>query len=1444
VTDIYTEIAAILVLAAITGTLGAVLRQPLIISYIIVGVMVGPAVLGWIQARDQVDLLAQLGITLLLFVVGLRLDIHIIRSVGPVALATGLGQIFFTSLLGYFIALSLDMPPLAALYVAVTLTFSSTIIIVKLLSDKREVDALHGRIALGFLIVQDIVVVLVMIGLSALSESGTSLGLGHEAVAVLARGGLFIAAVVILTKFMLPRWMHLMARSQESLLLFAIAWAVALSAIGIHLGFSKEVGAFLAGVALASTPYREAIGARLVGLRDFLLLFFFIDLGARLEWSDTGVQLLSVGILSLFVLVGNPLIVMTIMGAMGYRKRTAFLAGLTVAQISEFSLILAALGVKLGHIEADTMGLITMVGLVTICVSTYLILNSHQLFERLAPWLDIFERRPPRGRRLDAQPPQPMDVDAVVFGLGRYGARIVKGLHARSWRVLGMDFDPDLVSKRNKEGEAVCFGDAEDPEILSLLPLKKVCWIISTIRDLNVNKTLLQNLNHLGFRGHVAMAVNHAVEAALLESLGVSLVLLPYQDAADRAVDLVTGHEQRLLNLGEDQGRSSSKPWHALAVEQVLQDFQVDPSQGLTEQEVESRRQQYGPNRLLEKPPVPIWHLLLRQFKSLLILILIGAAGLSWMIGDLMDALVILVVVSINALLGFYQEYRAERSLALLKKMLVPEAEVRRDGQERMIPADDLVPGDVVVLDAGARIPADGRLFQAHNLQVDESSLTGESHPVEKTIHPLPEDVPLADRRNMLYMNTSVTRGRAEMIVTATGMDTEIGRLAAMLAEAEEGQTPLQIQLDSLGKRLAIIAGVVVILMLVGGWLRGQPWAEMIFIAIALAVASIPEGLPAVVTVTLALGLHRMARQRAIVKRLAAVETLGCTTVICSDKTGTMTLNQMTARALYCLGRTFQVTGEGYDPRGRIEPEAGEKTDLTAVILPLAICNDAKLTDGRVVGDPMEGALLVLAAKAGLEPEQLQREWPRIAEIPFDTAHKFMATFHRRGDRMVILVKGAPEVLLGLSTQVLQIQGVVPLTPEHHQRWLEANEAMATKGLRILASARREIQAADFDPDGDLLGYVKELTLLGLVGLMDPPRPEAKEAIELCQRAGIQVKMITGDQPVTAASIGRELGLAGELMSGSELQHLDEVALRQRIENIDIFARTTPEQKVRIVKALKAHQHVVAMTGDGVNDAPALKTADIGVAMGTTGTDVAREAATMILTDDNFATIVGAVKEGRTIYDNILKFVRFQLSTNIGAILSLLMAPFLGLPLPLNPIQILWINIIMDGPPAMALGIDPPRPGIMDEPPRSPQAQILDHRRLLRLLFFGLIMMLGTLGILWWGLETRSQATALTLAFTTFVWFQIFNVFNARVERTSALNLHSLRNRWLWVSLLGVVALQWLALETEAGRQIFETVPLTVDEWSLALAVASSVLVLEELRKAMAWCWRNLGQVH
>jgi len=901
---------------------------------------------------------------------------------------------------------------------------------------------------------------------------------------------------------------------------------------------------------------------------------------------------------------------------------------------------------------------------------------------------------------------------------------------------------------------------------------------------------------------------------------------------------------QAWLKLQHDDSKDSAlglppvsrQDWHSLSAEEVLHEQASDLAGGLSQKEAENRLKHYGLNRLAEKPPRPAWHLLLSQFKSFLILVLIAAAILAASIGDIKDGIVILVVVIINALLGFYQEFQAEKSLSALKKMLALQAMVRRDGRTVELSAEQLVPGDIVILEAGSKIPADGRVISAHTLEVDESSLTGESVPVEKQNQALTKtSTPLAERSNMLYMNNAITRGRAEMVVIATGMETEIGKLASLLTQAENGTTPLQIQLDSLGKRLALIALAVIVILFVSALWRGEPLIQTAFTAIALAVAAIPEGLPAVVTVTLALGMHRMARQRAIVKRLAAVETLGCTTVICTDKTGTLTVNQMTARSIFYKGQSYSVSGEGYELAGKIVPGYSHE-DLSNLLLPLALCNDSHLQGNQVMGDPMEGALLVLAAKGGIDREQAMSQLPRIAEIPFDAEHKFMATFHRHGDEVKVFIKGAPEVLLKLCHSVADVnQSPVAFQQLQQNEFLSQNEIMANTGLRVLGVAIRTLPADTFQPDANLFQYIKGLTFVALVGLMDPPRAEAREAIKLCRQAGIAVKMITGDQKVTAKAIAQELGLTGEVIEGADLAGLDDDALAACINAIGVFARTAPEQKVRIVKALKADGHIVAMTGDGVNDAPALKSANIGIAMGITGTDVAREAATMILTDDNFATIVKAVKEGRGIYDNMVKFVRFQLSTNIGAILAVAFAPLLGLPLPFTAIQLLWINIIMDGPPAMSLGVDPARTGSMDEAPRDPEARILTLRRFGNLFSYGLTMAIGTLGVLYVGLQTGELHHATTLAFTTFVLFQVFNVFNARAEKGSTFNRNFFTNRMLWLAIASVILLQILVIHWSPAQAIFHTTALTRVDWLIATGVAASVLILEESRKLLRW---------
>jgi len=889
---------------------------------------------------------------------------------------------------------------------------------------------------------------------------------------------------------------------------------------------------------------------------------------------------------------------------------------------------------------------------------------------------------------------------------------------------------------------------------------------------------------------------------------------------------------------GEDQLLRSSMnhdeavEWHQLTPADAATQLAVDAGTGLTSKEVLTRLESAGPNRLFEKPLPSAWWLFFTQFRSAIILVLIGAAVLSALIGNFKDALVIFAVVVLNAIVGFYQEYRAELSLAALKKMLPVSTHVRRDRNKQLIDAEQLVPGDIVLLEAGDQVPADGRLVAAVNFDVDESALTGESLTVNKQTDAISKPgLSLADRRNMVYMNTMVTRGRGEMIVTATGMQTEMGRLSQQLADAPDLLSPLQIQVDQLGKRLGVVAIVLVSLLFFLELLRGEDLVEVITESIALAVAAIPEGLPIVVTVTLALGMQRMARHHAIVKRLASVETLGCTTVICSDKTGTLTLNQMTVRAFYFQGAHFSVSGQGYGSAGVINSDSTSRFNLDPLMIPLVSCNDSRVDDGRAVGDPMEAALLVLATKGGLDAETALTTLSRIAELPFDSAHKFMATFHKDGEIVRVFVKGAPDVLLQRCSQILSPYGEEQLDDDQRERINDEYKTLAQDGLRGLLIASREIPIEQFDPLSDLIDSIVDLTFVGLVGLLDPPRPEAKQAIAQCQGAGISVKMITGDHKDTGAAIARELGLEGDVMSGIDLDQLSTDELAERIEAVAVIARVTPAHKVRIVRALKARGHVVAMTGDGVNDAPALKNADIGVAMGIAGTAVAKEAASIVLTDDNFASIVSAVRGGRTIYDNIVKFIRFQLSTTVGAILTVFFAPLVGLPEPFNPIQILWVAMIMDGPPAISLAVDAARPDIMDEPPRPRTVSLIPQKRLLKIIAYGTTMMVGTLAVLYYGMQTGTEARAITLAFTTFVLFQFFNVFNARVEEGTSLNRHFFSNRMLWSSLTAVIVLQVIAVQWPPAQTIFSTTSLSLIDWLTAIAVAASILFLEESRK-------------
>lgn len=868
---------------------------------------------------------------------------------------------------------------------------------------------------------------------------------------------------------------------------------------------------------------------------------------------------------------------------------------------------------------------------------------------------------------------------------------------------------------------------------------------------------------------------------------------------------------------------------HAASPEEVAAALEVDPTRGLSSQEARTRLERVGPNQLAEPVRRPVLLRFLDQFRSVLILVLIGAAVLAGLVGEVKDTIVIAVVLVINASIGFFQEQRAEKSLEALRNMLSPTARIRRDGRTLVVDAGDLVPGDVVLLEAGDRVPADARLVLASSVEVDESALTGESQPVAKRSEATAEhDAPLADREGMVHMNTALTRGRAEAVVTATGMETSVGAIAEMLASGEEPQTPLQRQLDTLGKRLAVLGLVAVTVYVALALGRGESPADIALRAVALAVATVPEGLPAVLALTLALGVHRMAGRNAIVKRLASVETLGSATVICSDKTGTLTLNEMTVREVRVGEAALTVHGQGYDTSGEVLDADGRPATLPPLLLDaLALCSDAELDGDGIIGDPTEGALVVLAAKAGLDVTSRRAEWPRSAEIPFDADYKYMVTYHDEGPASRILAKGAADVLLLRCDSWLLGGDEVALTPSDRDRLDDAIAAMGERGLRVLAVASRVVESPSAEPHSD----VSSLTLLALLGIADPPRPEATSAVALCHRAGVAVKMITGDHVATAVAIARELGIEGRAMTGAELAELTTEELADVVDEVAVFARVAPEHKVAIVKALTAQGHVVAMTGDGVNDAAALRSAHIGVAMGRTGTEVTKEAGDVILTDDNFTTIVGAVEEGRSIYDNVVKFVRFQLSTNMGAISTFLGASVMGLPAPLTAVQILWVNIIMDGPPAMALGVDPARPGIMSEPPRRSGDQILSPARLVRLARVGLVMAIGTLSVLLLAREEWGEAVSLTMAFTTFVLFQLVNALNARAEHTTVFARHTLTNRWLWASLTTVAMLHVAAVHTPWGQAIFDTVALTTGQWAICIAVALCVLVVEELVK-------------
>jgi len=891
---------------------------------------------------------------------------------------------------------------------------------------------------------------------------------------------------------------------------------------------------------------------------------------------------------------------------------------------------------------------------------------------------------------------------------------------------------------------------------------------------------------------------------------------------------------------------------HSLSPDEVLKELNTSTN-GLSTADAKQRLESFGPNRLTETPPIPAWKRFIAQFSNLLTIILIVAAVTSLVVArEIKTPAVVFVVVFMNAIIGFVQENKAEASLAALRRMLASSARVKRDGAWVNVDTADIIPGDVVLVEAGDRIPADGRLLTAPNLEIEAAALTGDSLAVAKTLDVAAEDAALGDRKCMAFMNTTVTRGRGEYVVTATGMNTEMGKIAGLLASTESDKSPLQKQLDTLAHSLAKLAGVIVALVFIIGLISGDSLSDLFLTAVALAVAAIPEGLPAVTAVTLAIGVTRMAKYNAIVKRLASVETLGCTSVICSDKTGTLTLNQMTARELVYMETSHSVSGEGYSPDGRIIPEKGDDPlVLISALLPMALCNDAVVNNNNgeweLVGDPTEGALTVLAMKGGIDPADLRASRPRVAEIPFDSAHKYMATFHQMvtdegRDVVRLYVKGAPDVLLNYASRVIDRTGAAADISAHYTGLLSHNSRLASQGLRVLAVAQRDFDLESWQElsDEDPMSLVQDLTFLALVGIIDPPRPEARDAITTAHAAGISVKMITGDHAVTAAAIASNLGLHGNVVTGEDLERLSEDDLDNMIDSTTVFARVSPSHKIRLVTSLQRKGNVVAMTGDGVNDAPALKKANIGVAMGITGTEVTKEAATMVLTDDNFATIVRAVERGRTIYDNIVKFVRFQLSTTLGFAAVFLLASLLDIASrkPFTAIAILWVNIIMDGPPAMALGVDRAAPGVMDRAPRPADEPILTRHRWSAIGLAAVVMAVGTLAVFMWAPGPEAEAgvasIAGTMGFNTFVLFQFFNILNVRSENTSVFSRMLFSNKSLWISLATVLLLQIGVTHVSFMQSLFETTSLSLSEWAVCVAVASAILWVEEIRKLIS----------
>ncbi|MDM7998561.1 MAG: HAD-IC family P-type ATPase [Dehalococcoidia bacterium] len=889
---------------------------------------------------------------------------------------------------------------------------------------------------------------------------------------------------------------------------------------------------------------------------------------------------------------------------------------------------------------------------------------------------------------------------------------------------------------------------------------------------------------------------------------------------------------------------TEARPWFMLTAQEAFEALRSHRP-GLTDEEAGARRLQYGPNELQRRRKTSPLIAFLKQFMSPLIYVLLAAGVVTLAVREYLDAAVIFVVLLANAIIGYVQESRAEAAMEALLQMAAPQAKVRRGGTVRLIPARDIVPGDVIILESGDKVPADALLIEVSELRVNEAVLTGESMPVTKHSNPLRKDVPLAERKNMVHMGTIVSFGRATALVVATGMSTEMGKIARAIREVEVEKTPLQKSIDRLSKFLVVTLLAVCALLVIVGLLQKLPALDIFLVAVAAAVSAIPEGLPAVVTVVLAIGMRTMARRNAIIRRLMAVESLGSATVICTDKTGTLTENRMTVRRIVVDGKVIEVTGEAGELTGEfrvdgrpVKPE--EVPSLPTLLRIGALCNDAMLSVGEdksvcILGDPTEGALVAVAAKASLDKEKLQAASPRVDEIPFQTENLYMVTLHPQDGKRVAYVKGATERILSLSSHYLYNGQVIPLGEDHSRAIREANQAMAAEAIRVIAMAYMELPVDTVELD--YVDFRGHLVFVGLVGMDDPPRQEAIKAIAQCREAGIKVIMITGDNSLTAASVARQLGMQpGKIILGAELAGMSDTELEQVVEDVSIFARVEPLHKLRIVNALKKRGHVVAMTGDGVNDAPALRAASIGVAMGITGTDVAKEASDMVLADDNFASIVAAVEEGRAIFTGLRNVLFFLLSTNIGELLVLLLSLIFIGKAPLLAVQIIWANLMTDTAVGLPLGFEPKVGDELKQPPRHPRVGLLYGGLIMRIAFLAAMMSLGVFAIFAWSYrgDAGHLAKAQTMAFCALVAFQWFSAFNARSDEHTVLRLGLFRNRYLLLCIAVAVALQMAVVYVPFLQEAFGTVGLGVWDWAVIFGAAAALFLAEEARKIIA----------